>query len=134
MCKGLEFFHVFTGCDAVQSFYKVRKAKFCTCWLAQSKAGEHCPISLINLATVQWTSKWINLIRGATLSMKLVSTKQAPLKTRRTDHVTSTPNVNIWMLGPSPSRILQHINRACIQAGYFWKLHEIETWPNRMGL
>ena len=54
-------------------------------------------------------------------------TKQAPFKTRRTDHLISTPNVNLRMLVPSPSRILQHIKRACIQAGYFWKLSEIET-------
>ena len=27
MCKGLAFFHAFTGCDTVSSFYKVGKAK-----------------------------------------------------------------------------------------------------------
>ena len=37
------------------------------------------------------------------------------------------PNVNLRMLVPSPSGILQHIKRACIQASYFWKLSEIET-------
>ena len=31
------------------------------------------------------------------------------------------------MLVPSLLGILQHIKRACIQAGYFWKLNEIET-------
>ena len=31
------------------------------------------------------------------------------------------------MLVPSPSGILQHIKRACILAGYFWKLNEIEA-------
>ena len=54
-------------------------------------------------------------------------TKQAPFKTRRTDHLISTPKVNLRMLVPSPSGILQHIKQACIQAGYFWKLSEIET-------
>ena len=54
-------------------------------------------------------------------------TKQAPFKTRWTDHLISTPNVNLRMLVPIPSGILQHIKQACIQAGYFWKLSEIET-------
>ena len=54
-------------------------------------------------------------------------TKPAPFKTRLTDHLVSTPNVNLRMLVPFPSRILQHVKRACIQAGYFWKLSEIKT-------
>ena len=54
-------------------------------------------------------------------------TKQAPFKTRQTDHLISTPNVNLRMLVPSPSGIHQHIKRAYIQAGYFLKLSEIET-------
>ena len=37
-------------------------------------------------------------------------TKQAPFKTWQTDHLISAPNVNLRMLVPSPSRILQHIN------------------------
>ena len=54
-------------------------------------------------------------------------TKQAPFNTRRTDHLISTRNVNLRILVPSPSGILQHIKRACVQDGYFWKLSEIET-------
>ena len=53
--------------------------------------------------------------------------KQTPFKTRRTYHLISTPNVNLRMLVPFPSGILQHIKRACIKAGYFWELSEIET-------
>ena len=35
--KGLAFFHVFTGCDTVSSFYKVGKARFWAVWLAKLK-------------------------------------------------------------------------------------------------
>ena len=38
-------------------------------------------------------------------------TKQAPFKTRQTDHLISMPNVNFQMLVPSPSGILQHKNK-----------------------
>ena len=54
-------------------------------------------------------------------------TKQGPYKTRQTDNLISTPTVNLKMLVPSPSGILQHMKQACIQAGYFWRLSEIET-------
>ena len=54
-------------------------------------------------------------------------TKQAPFKTRQTDRLISTLNVNLRMLVPSPSGILQQIEGACIQTGYFWKVSEIET-------
>ena len=37
------------------------------------------------------------------------------------------PNVNLRMLVPSPSGILQYIKRACFQASYFLKLSEIKT-------
>ena len=69
----------------------------------------------------------MNLICCAALSTKHMASKQAPFKTWKTDHLISTHNVNLWMLAPSSSGILQHIKQACIQAGYFWKLSEIET-------
>ena len=54
-------------------------------------------------------------------------TKQAFFKSRWIDHLISTPNIDIRMLVPSPSGILQHIKRASLQAGYLWKLCEFEV-------
>ena len=39
--RGPAFFHAFTGCNTVSSFYKVRKAKFWVVWLAKVKAGDN---------------------------------------------------------------------------------------------
>ena len=44
VCKGLAFFHAFTGCDTVSSFYKVQPK--------QKLETQHCPMSLSNLVTV----------------------------------------------------------------------------------
>ena len=41
VCKGLAFFHAFTRCNTVLSFYKVGKAKFWTVRLAKVKAGDN---------------------------------------------------------------------------------------------
>ena len=58
-------------------------------------------------------------------------TNQTPFKTRRTNNLIATPNINLRTLVPSSSGILQHIKRACIQAGFLWKLCEYEvTIPN----
>ena len=62
--------------------------------------------------------------------------KQTPFKSRRTDQLISTPNINIRMLVLSQSGILQHAKRACIQAGYLWKLADQEIVipdPNEWG-
>ena len=129
VCKGLAFFHAFTGCDTVSSFYKVGKAKFWAVWLAKVRSGatklsnifkkfSNCPMN-IEVNESDTLCKFVYEASGLT--------KQAPLKTRWTDHLISTPNVNLRMLVPSLSGILQHIKRACIQAGYFWKLSEIDS-------
>ena len=129
VCKGLAFFHVFTGCDTVSSFYKVGKARFWAVWLAKLKSGDStlssifkkfssCPMNI----EVNEFDTLCNFVYEA-----YDLTKQALFKTRRTHHLISMPNVNFRMLVSFPSGILQHIKQACIQAGYFWKLSEIET-------
>ena len=129
MCKGLTFFHAFKGCNAVSNFYKVGKAKFWTIWLAKVKAGDtilsnifkkfsKCPMN-IEVNIFDTLCNFVYKAHGLT--------KQATFKTRQTDHLISMPTVNVRMLVPSPSGILQHIKLACIEAGYFWELSEIET-------
>ena len=114
MCKGLAFFHAFTGCDTVSSIYKVGKAKFWAVWLAKIKAGDttlsnifkkfsNCPMN----TEVNEFDTLCNFVYEA-----YVLTKQAPFKTRRADHLISMPNVNLKMLLPSPSGILQQNEHA----------------------
>ena len=129
VCKGLAFFHAFTGCGTLSSFYKVGKAKFGAVWLAKVKSGattlsnifKKFTTCLINIEVNEFDTLCNFVYEAYGL------TKQAPFKTRRTNHLISRPNANLRMLVPSPSGILQHIKRVCIQACYFWKLSEIET-------
>ena len=129
MCKGLSFFHAFTGCDSVSSFYKVGKVKYWTVWSAKIKVGDtnlsSIFIELSNRPSSIDENTFDSLCALVYEAYNL--TKEVPLKTRRKDHLISTPTVNLRMLVPSPSGILQHIKRACIQAGYLWKLCELET-------
>ena len=54
-------------------------------------------------------------------------TKQTIFKSQRTNQLVTTPNINLRILVPSPSGILQQIKRACLQAGYVWKLSVMEV-------
>ena len=103
MCKGLAFFHAFIECDTVSRFYKVWKAKFWAVWLAKEKAGDttlsnifkkfsNCPMNIE-------VNEFDTLCNFFYETYDL--TKQASFKTRRTDHLISTPNVNLRMLVPS---------------------------------
>ena len=129
VCKGLAFFHGFTGCNTVSSFYKFGKTKFWAVWLAKVKAGDailsnifkkfsNCPMN-IEVNEFDTLCNFVYETYGLT--------KQAPFKTWRTDHLISTPNANLWMLVPSPSGIVQHIKRECIQLKqtYLTKLHAV---------
>ena len=55
VCKGLAFFHAFTGWNTVSSFYKVGKAKLWAVRLAKVKAGDTTLSNIFrrNLVTVQ---------------------------------------------------------------------------------
>ena len=50
-----------------------------------------------------------------------------PFKTQRTNLLIETPDANLRTLVPSTSGIIQHIKRACFQAGYLWKLCDTEV-------
>ena len=52
--------------------------------------------------------------------------KYLSFKSQRVHQLITTPDVNLRMLVPSQSGILQHMRRACIQAGYLWKYCECE--------
>ena len=97
VCKVLAFFHAFTGCDTVSSFYKVGKTKFWAVWLAKVKARDtrlsnifkkrsNCPVNIE-------VNEFHTLCNFGYEAYGL--TKQAPFKTRQTDHFIFMPNVNL---------------------------------------
>ena len=113
----------------MSSFYRVGKDKFWAVRLAKVKTGD---IALSNIFK-KFSNCLLNIEVNEfdTLCNFVYKaygfTKQAWFKTRAKDHLISMPNVNLRMLVPSPSGILQYIKQACFQAGYFLKLSEIKT-------
>ena len=53
-------------------------------------------------------------------------TNEIQFNARRRKQLLCIPNVSLRVLVPSPAAILQHKKRAIIQAGYLWKLSEVE--------
>ena len=128
VCKAIAFFHAFTGCDTVSSFYKIGKTKFWNVFYAMIKDGDltlvlifnelsNCPKGL-SQSTLDSVCNFVYAAYNLT--------KDMPFNERRRKQLISTPNASLRMLAPSPAAILQHTKRACIQAGYLWKLSEVE--------
>ena len=113
----------------MSSFYNVGKAKFWVVWLAKVKTGDTTLSNIFKkLSNYPMNTKVNEFDTLCNFAYEPYGLKkQAPFKAWQTDHLISKPNVNIQMIVPSPSGILQHIKRACIQAGSFWKINEIES-------
>ena len=129
ICKGLSFFHAFTGCDSTSSFYKVGKARFWAIWSAKVKAGDFTLSRIFEALSDR--PEMVDENAFDTLCDFVYAaynlTREASFKSRRRKQLISTPNLNLRALVPSPSGVLQHIKRSAIQAGYLWKMCELET-------
>ena len=111
LCKGQAFFHAFIGYDTVSSYYKVGKANLWAVWLAKVKAGDTTLSNIFKkLSNYPMNIDGNEFDTLCNFFHKAYGlTKQAPFKTWQTDHLVSKPNVNLTMLVPSSSGILQHI-------------------------
>ena len=129
VCKGLPFFHAFTGCDCVSSFYRIGKAKFWKAWQEMHQNDSTLTNIFINLSNQPASIDEItfhNLCAFVYSTYGIKHNIDSPFKTQRTNQLIETPDANLRTLVPSPSGILQHIKRACFQAGYLWKLCDTE--------
>ena len=118
--------------STVSPFCKIGKATFWPVWLAKVKPGD----TTLSIIFKEFSKLPMNIYLNEFDTLRNFVykayglTKQTSIKMRKTDHFISMPNGNIWMLLPSPSGILLHIKQVFIQAGYFWRLSEIETIPD----
>ena len=129
ICNGFSFFHAFTGCDTVSSFYRIGKAKFWDVWQSKVKAGSKDLTNIFKRLSNTPTDITLDDFNGLCQFVYEAYglTKQTIFKSQRTNQLVTTPNINLRILVPSPSGILQQIKRACLQAGYVWKLSVMEV-------
>ena len=120
VCRTISYFHALTGCDMTSSFYQLGKAKLWKTWMKQHNSNESLTRTFIRLRD-QPTNIYCNDID---ITVKYIyncyglDTSSASLEALRLCQLLNTPNIC--------QTIEQHVRRACIQAGYPWKLSHFD--------
>ena len=135
-CKSLPFFHAFTGCDTVSSFFNHSKIQFWDCWLASIDKPILDDIfqrysdtpSEVRDTDLEILKTFILKIYGKR------SSSETSLTDYRLQQFSSMPNSTLRLLPPSLSGLVQHTKRACIQAGWIWRegISNVMTFKSRI--
>ena len=119
-CKGLSFFHTFTGCDTVSSFFKQSKAKFLKCWLSNKYEELTGVFQELSNLLVEVNDKQLDtlseFVKDVYFSKRKKSNKS--LNELRQEMFLALPNMDLRLLPPSKKGLYKHVQRASIQAGW----------------
>ena len=126
----LLYFPALTGWDTTSSFYQLGKAKFWKTWIKQhNNNNESLTRTFIHIGDqptnidpndIDIIAKYIYNCYG------LDTSSGTSFEALRLHQLLITPNICLRTLAPSVPAIEQHVRRACIQAGYLWKLSHLE--------
>ena len=126
-CSGLLFFHAFTGCDTVSSFFGHAKKG---AWDAWASFPEVTPAfqALSTEPRTDTISSFLSVIeRFVVLLYDRTSTKDSVNTARK--HLFAKKGRQIENLPPTQSALIEHIKRAALQGGYYW-VTALQTQPN----
>ena len=119
-CKGFSFFHTFTGCDTVSSFFRHGKAIFLNCWLKNEDQDLTEIFQQLSNTPVDVNDAQIDILEKFVMDVyapKRKVTSQS-LSELRLENFLATANMDLRLLPPSRKGLYQHTLRACIQAGW----------------
>ena len=122
---GLPFFHAFTGCDIVSSFFKQGKGKFWNVWMEANSYDNILTNTFKLLSNMPTSISDSAVYTIAVYIQRVYFSKQrhaVPLDKQRMLHFINTPDISLKLIPPSRSGLLQHIKRSTIHAGWLWKL------------
>ena len=124
VCKGLPFFHAFTGCDTVSSFYNHSKLKFWDAWM-KSESKQLLADTFTRYINQPLSVRECDIDILHSFVMTVYKPKMLPDTTvteARIEEFLCSSNTNILRLLPiSRPGLIEHIKRACIQAGWLWR-------------
>ena len=127
--RALPYFHSITGCDTIFSFHELGKAKFWKTWIKEhSNNNERLTKTFIHLVDqpTNINPNDIDIAKYIYNCYGLDTSLGTSFEALRLHQLLNTPNICLRTLAPSVLAIEQHIRRACIQAGYLWKLSHLE--------
>ncbi|KAJ8366726.1 hypothetical protein AAFF_G00345030 [Aldrovandia affinis] len=128
-CRGLPFFHAFTGCDTVSCFSGRGKKTAWETWKACDEVTDEVTTAFCTLAATPTISTvddymdslehFVVLLYDRTSSQEHVNEARKHLFTQRSRSIEAIP--------PTQEALRQHIKRAAYQAGFCWGLMMICT-------
>ena len=121
-CKALPFFHAFSGCDTVSSFYGHSKTKIWDSWFKSSNMEQITNIfTELSNQPKEITSTQIDIIEEFLMSVYYPkSNNLESIDIERFNHFTRLSDPNLRTLPPSRNGLTEHIKRAALQAGWIW--------------
>ena len=119
-CKGLSFFHTFTGCDTVSSFFKQSKAKFLKCWLSNKYEELTGVFQELSNLPVEVNDKQLDTLSEFVKDVYFPKRKKSnkSLNELRQEMFLALPNMDLRLLPPSKKGLYKHVQRTSIQAGW----------------
>ena len=119
-CRGFSFFHAFTGCDTVSSFFRHGKAVFLNCWLKSENKDLTVIFQQLSNIPVDVNDAQLNVLDKFVMDVyypKRKITNQS-LSELRLENFLAIANMDLRLLPPSKKGLYQHTLRACIQGGW----------------
>ena len=121
-CKALTFFHAFTGCDTVSSFFNHGKCKFWDRWQEFDDKDDLTRLfSELSQKPSAITDVQISILEKNLLSVYYANmTGPCDINYQRMHDFEHSVHSNLRLLPPSKICLIEHAKRAAYEAGWAW--------------
>lgn len=123
VCKSLPFFHAFTGCDTVSSFFNHSKIKFFDAWMKYDDKLTLTQIfEVLGNEPMEVHDDQIRVLEKYILSIYFPKIEiTGDINIDRMNSFRKIPNGNLRLIPFCRFGLLEHTKRACIQSGWLWR-------------
>ena len=118
-CKGFSFFHAFTGCDTVSSFFKHSKTTLLNCWLTSENQEFTKTFQELSDTPVEVNENHLNLLEEFVKDGYYPKRKaNRSLDDLQMENFLALADMNLRLLPPSKKGLYKHAQRGCLQGGW----------------
>ena len=123
ICTALPFFHSFSGCDTVSSFFNKGKCKLWDTWMQIDGKTDRLTNTFNYLGDMPEAIRETDLqaLSNYVQHIYMTGTLPSSLDKQRMHQFIITPDIKLRSLPISLVGLTEHIKRACLQCWY-WKL------------
>ena len=130
ICRALPYFHALTRCNTTSSFYQLGKSKFWKTWMKHhNNNNESLTGTFIHLGDQPTNIDPNDIVIIAKYIYNcydLDTSSGTSFEALRLHQLLNTPNICLRRLASLVPAFEQHVRRACMHAGYLWKLSHQE--------